>query len=147
MPSNQGIFTDVAFFNSSIPECVNISAGYDRQHSPKERLNITYLEKLVVALCKVDWASLPISRDTSDLGEPLAPWHGGGYNSEGYMVSAYGAEHARGNPTPKSKFSLDFEAMEAYAWVNPERIASYLTAMGITVNEVQSYWEEGDVPF
>ena len=65
------------------------------------------------------------------------------------MLSAYGSEHdGYTTKSNKSKFYLDFEQMEAYAWVNPARIASYLTTMGITVAEVQAHWEEDDVlPF
>ena len=142
VPSKHGIFTDIAFFNELIPECVNISAGYDRQHTSKERLNITYLEKLVKALVKVDWKALPIKRDTEDVGDVYTyPPH-----MQNHMMTPYGEEW-EGYNVNKSKFSLDFEAMEEYAWVNPQRIASYLTAMGVTVAEVESHWNEGDIPF
>jgi len=58
-PSPHGIFTDSANYVSLIPECTNVSVGYSREHSREETLDTVYLERLIDALCRVQWDSLP----------------------------------------------------------------------------------------
>jgi hypothetical protein len=65
-PDPTGIFTDSAMLMGLIPECTNISVGYMNEHTGKEVQNITHLEKLCVASCKVDWESLPTERSLED---------------------------------------------------------------------------------
>lgn len=60
---NTGILTDSAAFMYMIPECTNISVGYDKEHTFKENQDILFLQALCRAVCKVDWESLPILRD------------------------------------------------------------------------------------
>jgi hypothetical protein len=57
-----GVYTDSASFIDQIPECTNISVGYNNEHTVREIQNITYLEKLAEASVKVKWDSLPTSR-------------------------------------------------------------------------------------
>ena len=57
-----GVFTDSASFMDDIPECTNVSVGYNNEHTGREIQNITYLEKLCKASIKVDWASLLVTR-------------------------------------------------------------------------------------
>lgn len=57
-----GIYTDSASFLDQIPECTNISVGYYNEHTGKEKLNISYLERLAKASIKVNWDSLPTVR-------------------------------------------------------------------------------------
>jgi hypothetical protein len=59
-PDPTGIYTDSAQFTSKIPECTNISVGYYNEHTNFERQDIVHLERLCVAVCKVDWETLPI---------------------------------------------------------------------------------------
>lgn len=61
-----GIFTDSAMLMGVIPECTNISVGYMNEHTGREVQNITHLEKLCVASCKVDWDSLPTERSLDE---------------------------------------------------------------------------------
>lgn len=64
-----GIFTDSAKFMSLIPECTNISVGYYNEHTTKECQNIDFLANLCKAVCKIDWESLAIVRDCSDIDD------------------------------------------------------------------------------
>lgn len=57
-----GVYTDSASFMDDIPECTNISVGYYNEHKVSEMQNITYLERLAEASCRVDWDSLPTVR-------------------------------------------------------------------------------------
>lgn len=57
-----GIYTDSAIFMDLIPECTNISVGYNNEHSSREVQNLTFLEKLCEASIKIDWESSPTIR-------------------------------------------------------------------------------------
>lgn len=59
----EGIFTDSANYVDLIPECSNISVGYQHEHTGFESLNVHYLECLIDRLVKVDWTALDIVRD------------------------------------------------------------------------------------
>lgn len=58
-----GIFTDTANYAHLIPECINLSVGYERQHTIHETQNIPFLVDFIKAAIKVDWEALPTTRD------------------------------------------------------------------------------------
>lgn len=62
MPDNTGIYTDTAEFVGIIPECTNLSVGYQGEHSCREVQSWDHLEKLAEAAVLVDWESLPVVR-------------------------------------------------------------------------------------
>lgn len=62
-PDDGGVFTDSANFTDIIPECTNLSVFYFRQHGDEEHLDVVKLQQLADQLVKVDWVSLPTSRD------------------------------------------------------------------------------------
>lgn len=64
-PSSGGVFTDTANFTDIIPECTNVSVGYEFQHSDRELQNVAFLQRLAAQLLLVDWSSLPVQRDPS----------------------------------------------------------------------------------
>ena len=64
-PCDGGVFTDTANLTDLIPECTNISTGYDHEHGPNETQDVDHLLRLRDAVLQVDWASLPIKRDPS----------------------------------------------------------------------------------
>lgn len=59
---HKGSFTDSKVYRGVIPECINLSVGYEQQHGPGEYLDYEYLENLVTAVIKLDWESLTIAR-------------------------------------------------------------------------------------
>lgn len=111
---HKGSFTDTKVYRYTIPECVNISVGYENAHQPSERLDVAYLEALVAACKKLDWASLPVVRKPEP--EPVySPGPGYGYfngHSAGrsdHLASHFGsasiagAQPMAGFPKPKAK--------------------------------------------
>jgi hypothetical protein len=62
-PDPTGIFTDSAKFTDLVPECTNISVGYYNEHTGDEYQSISFLKKLCMAVCEIDWESLPIVRN------------------------------------------------------------------------------------
>ena len=67
MPDDGGVYTDTAEFIDIIPECTNISVGYDREHSDKESINVEHFAHLAAQVLNIDWDGLPTTRD------PLVP--------------------------------------------------------------------------
>lgn len=66
MPDDGGVYTDTAEFTDIIPECTNISVGYEHEHSAKEQLDTEHLAALLNAACAVRWDKLPAERDPTE---------------------------------------------------------------------------------
>lgn len=64
----RGTFTDTANYTRIIPECTNISVGYDREHTCHETQDLKYLLKLRERVFYVDWDALPVVREPGDSG-------------------------------------------------------------------------------
>jgi hypothetical protein len=62
-PSSMGIFTDTANYTNLIPECTNVSVGYEHEHTANEMLDLEYLELLAQSAIAVDWEGLATQRD------------------------------------------------------------------------------------
>ena len=65
-PDDTGVYTDTAEFVDIIPECTNISVGYNSEHSQQESLNIHHFVALANAAVKVLWDGLPVERDPNE---------------------------------------------------------------------------------
>jgi len=62
-PDDTGSFTDSANYTHIIPECTNLSCGYEAEHTSAEILDVGYLRNLITALLKVNFDNLVTSRD------------------------------------------------------------------------------------
>jgi hypothetical protein len=58
-----GVFTDTANYIELIPECTNVSCGYQNEHTGKETLHLPTVFALRDACLSVDWENLPTKRD------------------------------------------------------------------------------------
>lgn len=58
-PCSGGIFTDTANYVNVIPNCTNVSCGYDNEHTGSEILDVNTLLNLRKACLKIKWDSLP----------------------------------------------------------------------------------------
>lgn len=84
-PDDTGTFTDTANYTDLIPECTNISVGYEKEHGPKEMLDVTHLLKLREAVLAIDFDALATEReagedDWDDYGYSPLGW-GGSYKA------------------------------------------------------------------
>lgn len=70
--SDRGVYTDTNEYAELIPECTNLSVGYEHAHSSAECVDINHVLCLLAALCGIDTAQLPIERDPSVI-EPTWP--------------------------------------------------------------------------
>lgn len=72
MPDDSGSFTDTANLVGVVPECTNVSVGYEDEHSARETLNAEYLEELTARIIEVfagGGPELAIGQGTSDYPE------------------------------------------------------------------------------
>jgi hypothetical protein len=65
-----GIYTDTAEFFDIVPNCTNISVGYENEHSKKETLNKAHIEALRDALLVANWKGLDF---TPPIPDPVTP--------------------------------------------------------------------------
>lgn len=77
-----GVYTDTAEFFEIVPNCTNISVGYEKEHTKNETLNKAYIEALRDAVLAANWNQLdhtppspdpivtPASRGYMDFGVP-----------------------------------------------------------------------------
>lgn len=81
-----GIYTDTANYTECIPECTNISVGYEDAHGSNEYLDYGHLQFLLKACLSIDWEALPTER------KPVARYSQGGYHGSGgyHAGRAYG---------------------------------------------------------
>ena len=57
-----GVYTDSAEFVDIVPECTNISVGYQSEHTFRESQDLYHLNKLAQACLGVKWEELPTNR-------------------------------------------------------------------------------------
>jgi len=63
-PDDTGAFTDVFEYQDMIPECTNLSVGYQYEHSSSEKINSDWLiKKFIPKLYEVDWEKLSVVRN------------------------------------------------------------------------------------
>jgi hypothetical protein len=65
-PDDGGSFTDTKLYRHLVPECFNVSVGYDNEHTSEETQDIQHLLELADACCRLDWSALPVWRDPTD---------------------------------------------------------------------------------
>jgi hypothetical protein len=67
-PDDTGIYTDTAEYQGIIPECLNVSVGYEGEHGKGEMLDVGYLKRLrdaMLTLTELDIKNLPVDREPS----------------------------------------------------------------------------------
>lgn len=64
-PDDTGVFTDTNEYAGIVSECTNLSVGYQRQHGPRETLDVVHCEMLLAAMLELDASGLVIERDPS----------------------------------------------------------------------------------
>lgn len=79
LPDDTGIYTDTAEFVDIIPECTNISVGYEHEHSDRECLNIAHFAALAERVACIDWDALPTDRDPTVKESKFDKWDFGAY--------------------------------------------------------------------
>ena len=85
-----GVYTDSAEFVDVIPECTNISVGYQSEHTHRESQDLYHLNKLALACLGVDWEKLPTKRVAGSTESKWNRWDGySSSSSRTYSESDY----------------------------------------------------------
>lgn len=129
-----GSYTDTASYTHLIPECTNVSVGYEHEHTSRETLDCGYLFELRKAVLAADFSQLVVKRDPADietlyddrfwwrgssaLGCPSPLLHG----STGTALRAYDEE--------------DLEHMAELCEDYPQEVAALLQDYGISLGEL-----------
>ena len=82
LPDDTGVYTDTAEFIDVIPECTNISVGYQYEHTDKESLDIVHFQALAERVVNINWDSLPTDRDPTvreTYADKWSDYYGGDY--------------------------------------------------------------------
>lgn len=138
-----GLYTDSAQFVKIYPECTNISVGYWSEHTFNESQNIAHLEKLAQACVKIDWESLPVKRDPSQVDTSHYGWGYGFGDTDDWYSDGYGYAGASSysswtkSSTPKQPEPKDetywFKDQEFFYWsfVNVQKFTGNITKIDL----------------
>ena len=77
MADDGGIFTDTANYSELIPECSNLSVGYEHAHTKRETQSISHALALRAAMLKIDASQFVCERDPSVVDDLWGKWKGG----------------------------------------------------------------------
>lgn len=144
-PDGTGTFTDTANYTELIPECTNLSVGYDGAHSDKESLDVPFVVALRDRLCKLDTRSLPVLRDPSVKEYSRSTYSGLGSLDLDDWISNYqpNGKRVRVTYTEKGRRQVTVSALSErdklaeLARHRPQLVADYLDQFGITAEEIE----------
>ena len=108
-PDPTGSYTDSNEFAGLIPECTNLSVGYESQHTAKERQDIQYLDDLIYNLRFVEWDNLTVARTPED---PVSDNYG----------SQWGCE--------------ELDEIESFVREHPEQVAKMLSSYNFHLHDL-----------
>lgn len=122
-PDAWGTYTDSMEYADIVPECSNISVGYDHQHTAKETQDLLFAQILLERLIEADWSSLAIERDPTLIEYAgTSPWYSSGYSNYGSSSSADDKKEIR--------------ALARLVEDRPEDIAQLLFEYGFNIDAV-----------
>lgn len=137
-PSSNGVFTDTAHYTDLVPECTNISVGYQYQHTLRERQHLGHLEALRDRLISLDVSKLVVARDPKAIEEydypdndDGSPWNN--YGSYGYGRWEDGLHNFSDyRPSKQTAYRRLLEAIADH----PDTVASLLEEYGYTADNI-----------
>lgn len=116
-PSTGGTFTDTRNLIHLVPECANISVGYDNAHSKYEVLDTEYLSRLIVSLKRMNWDEMPTTRDVSETADGYY-WYDEPYDM--------GMDNWDMDEKVYALTSMDKNQIEDFVYQNPSEAAGVL---------------------
>jgi putative aminopeptidase FrvX len=94
-----GIFTDSASYVDLIPECSNLSIGYQNEHTQYETLDLEYLDRVIDRLIAVNWDDVPVCREPGDNGCTGFHWGYSCLDASYDGLCDYCGEHCKADET------------------------------------------------
>lgn len=139
-PDDGGTFTDTASYSEIIPECTNVSVGFESEHTSFETLNYEYLLELRNAVVQIDQDALKYERDPIR-DDPYDDYHG----SYGGFYSGYEYGSTRSRPRRhgvRDSYEATLRLVKAY----PNEIADFLEMSGVTTADLDEHiWDSYDL--
>lgn len=139
VPDDGGVFTDTANYTEFIPECTNISCGYQNEHTGNETLHLPTLFALRHACLTIDWDSLPTKRDPK-----VVEYLDFGYNNKWYETYGIGKKTKGkkksnisyiGALEPQDLYALTYDDMLDLAYDDPETFVTLVRKeLGVTTD-------------
>lgn len=126
-PDATGTFTDTANYAHLIPECSNVSVGYDNEHSPNETLDVWHLTSLAARMVGLfrdgpEAIKLPVARQAED----PAKYRWGGYD---FMLDPRDANDV---------LAMGYRELVAYVKTSPPQdVADLIFALSDRINELE----------
>lgn len=145
-PSPGGVFTDTANYVNLVPECTNISVGYEFEHSVNEILDYAHAQRLSDACCIIDWEALPTEREPVD---EFASWtNQRSWGNKTKSALLHGFPNEVNNQTPRVRCDFKSENPVGYADAielcerHPIVVAEILLDLGVTYEDFQRVHED-----
>lgn len=157
-PSANGIFTDTANYTEIVPECTNLSVGYNGEHSSTEMLDGKHLKALLDRMLELDVSSLVVKRDPKEVEYDWTDrYYGGGwgrfrdYGSTTSGTSSQWSWDRRRNRYVETTYQrgkeveydeadeLEQMTMEQIVETYPYEVADFLDHHGIGADDLVSY--------
>lgn len=135
-----GVYTDTAEYMDIIPECLNISIGYNSEHSHHETLDTTYVLALRDAICALDWDKLTLVCERDPSKHEYRDGYGvyGGWNAYSNYSGVKGNLSPYEMPDVERILSTPTRALAA--WVSeadPEDVAFLLQDLADQLEQAQ----------
>ncbi len=135
-----GSFTDTAAYTKIIPECTNISVGYQNAHSSNELQYFPFLVELRNALVLADWSKLVIKRDPKEVeySKYSSTFQGRGKTNSGYYANASYSGYPSYHNFSGSSSTEDkkFKDLQDLIRTRPDFVAKALVELDISADEM-----------
>ncbi len=138
-PNDGGTFTDSANYVDLVPECTNISVGYDGHHTKAEKQNVPHLIWLADVLAGLDFASLPVDRQPGEDDFPANKYFGfmNGWKGRPDVCEMFEPG------LPLGDYEVEDNRMVDLIGNNPQAVADLLADLGYTpdrlIDELYAY--------
>lgn len=126
-----GIFTDTANYTDYIPECTNLSVGYNSEHTQHETQSLSHLDALLSCMVKFDESKLVAHRDPTKR-EFMNTYYGDSGYSNGFR---YSNEEIWDDYPTKDYYKSVISLVKNY----PEDVASFLEELGMDFTSLKEY--------
>ena len=125
-PDSGGTFTDTANYKHLIPECSNLSCGYNDAHSALESQNIRFASQLLDRLCEIDFSKITVARNPADIDDDLYYSRGSSFFDDDWHFT---------KPARRSRRDTYQELLDLVS-LYPREVADFLESQGFTADDI-----------
>jgi hypothetical protein len=128
-PDPTGVLTDTKIYMGIVPECSNISVGYENEHTVSETLDYQHLFELRDHMIKIDASKFVIERDPKVVSIPKTKRY-----SDGGSLRPSGAGSSLGMGGILKRIRM--RDLEEMVWKYPRQVAQFLDDINVSVDEL-----------